>query len=775
MASAQYNGNSLTNGCDYVKQGTTITLTATDPDPQGTGEHAGNVIIYYKVWISTDGSSWTLHDSGQGNVDQPVTITLDEDSYHLIEYWAVDGCGWEETPHHYELDIVDTQAPQIVKTVGDPKVACAPGDPNNCDYYITQSTQISLTCTDQQPHPVNDVVIKYRYKVDDGLFTDWISYSSPFTFPQDSRHELQYYCVDALGNGANDIKTEVDIVDTQAPVTTKVIGDPKYIGPKDCVAGQCKVYIDGVTRISLNCVDPEPHPVNDVKVYYRYRLNVEEFTDNWIIYTEPFGFPVEGRYELEYYCVDALNNTEIPHLYETDYVDKTPPVTTKTYGIPFYTDGTSDWITNQTPITLTADDGNLETSSGVDYTKYRITLLGDDSACLSNEICQQQSGTVDFLTYTTPFTIPEQSCHLIEYYSVDNVDKTEVVKKQCVFVDNSAPNLTKSVGEPKYAPCKDAGCDYYIRQDTPITLTCEDVLPHPVNDVTIYATTYRWNGEIWELMQELNDKSGILTFTNTEDSLHKFKYWCEDALGNKVEAEEIDNVDTQAPWIIIHNPTECEANNIKRCDQSIVVEVGDEKSGVNGSTIYAELWDATDKVRGPVYLKKAVYKGLQGGDIYEGLMDKQLPPGEYTLKVYASDNLGNKGEQPITEKLKAGIYVEYMDPATCVVDILTGGNCSFTYHVCIRGNNNVSMWMDKLGEHPGLITPDMMNANIWKNVSSAYVGLIHVSDAGQLQLSPSKINGKATFDLHLKITPNITSLIGTGIQDLDYRIKAFDP
>jgi hypothetical protein len=85
------------------------------------------------------------------------------------------------------------------------------------------------------------------------------------------------------------------------------------------------------------------------------------------------------------------------------------------------------------------------------------------------------------------------------------------------------------------------------------------------------------------------------------------------------------------------------------------------------------------------------------------------------------------------------------------------------------------MWMDKLGKNPGLITPDMMNAKISKNEETAYVGLLGVSDAELLQLSENKINGKKTFDLSLDITPEIASLIGTGVYDLEYEIKAYDP
>jgi len=96
----------LTDGCYYVKNGTTITLNANDFDPGQTGEFSGNVIIHYKVWWKQNpGEPWQIEQEGQSPVDKSITIVLDKDSYHLIEYWAEDLCGFEEE-HHYELDIV---------------------------------------------------------------------------------------------------------------------------------------------------------------------------------------------------------------------------------------------------------------------------------------------------------------------------------------------------------------------------------------------------------------------------------------------------------------------------------------------------------------------------------------------------------------------------------------------------------------------------------------------------------------------------------------------
>lgn len=823
------NGNTLTDGCYYVKQGTTIKLIANDFNPNKLevnngynkllGEYAGNVVINWKVWYSNENdcstaTNWVLQSSGSSGVNQDVDLTLNQDSCHLIEYWAVDGiCGNAET-HHFELDIVDTQAPLLTKTVGEPKIT----GPTGYDWYVTQNTEICLSATDPQPHPVEGVSISCNVKqwnTDPLLVTPDKQYlveltNGCFHYTEDSYHTLTCTATDALGNSVT--LTEKDIVDTQKPVTTKVIGDPKYIY-------EGKVYIDGITTLSLTCVDPTPHPVGGTKIYYRYRVGTNSFLEQWTLYTVPFGLP-EGRNEVEYYCNDSLGNTEA-HQLETDYVDHTPPVTTKTYGTPLVetlTVGYPKWIKSTTLITLTATDGTSEYSSGVAQTKYRVTLLGNDEACNNQELCQSPNtvGSGNWVNYSNPFTIPQDSCHLIEYYSVDNVNKTEVTKKQCVFVDNTAPTSSKLVGEPK-VPCLDgtvkcgpqgAFSPFYVTNNTPIEFTCTDQLPHPVDKEKF---CFKVSQEISLVGKYCEFYHGTLTedqsyccvpaetkftFKFLEESLHKIEWYCKDELENKeIVKIEYDNVDNTPPTIIVWNPTSLEARNVERCSQSIVVQVFDTKSGVKEGTIYAELYYtdeqgvATTPASPKVNLKKTLY------GTYEGLMDKDLPVGNYILKVFAKDNLGNERVVEIQEHLAETVFVEYISPATCNIDPEEEGNCNFTLHVCMRGGNSIQFWMNKLG---GIIPPGEMNAMISDTenpTNEAFVGLAQTgltkevcqmiptnywddkesicrTDAGLLQLGCGEINGKEQFTLKLDVPVDVASQIGLGNHDLEYWIKS---
>jgi len=87
--------------------------------------------------------------------------------------------------------------------------------------------------------------------------------------------------------------------------------------------------------------------------------------------------------------------------------------------------------------------------SGVNETFYRVTQVADEYCGENTHFCEDAEGLGDWNKYIEPFNIGNESCHLIEYYSVDNVDKIEKINKQCVFVDNTHPEVDKEIGDPK--------------------------------------------------------------------------------------------------------------------------------------------------------------------------------------------------------------------------------------------------------------------------------------------------------------------------------------
>jgi cysteine-rich repeat protein len=613
----------FTDGCYYITQNTEITLECTDQQPHPVD----NVKIYYKIdWKELSGDQWT---EGQWTEDSnSVTFSYPKDSYHRLTWYCVDALGNAEQ-EHTELDIVDTQPPVSQKDLGDPKHECTVEeqamyypqmpDPTNGCYFITQQTPITLTCADQNPHPVDHVKIYYRdylfYEpdftaqvVDDG----WIVVNDDhvtITKTEDSAHILEWYCVDELGN-TETTHVEYDIVDTKAPEGIKTIGDPKIFDAKpeaygpdekpgiagvdddndgkvdnieelgspgsDDVINPENVFYwvrDHVTQITLDCQDKQPHPVDHEKMCYR--ISFDDPETPWLTcdYCAEFGGTVEGEWcclekvslpytftfeedslhDLEYYCNDTLGNENQPDI-EYFKVDSTPPVTTKTYGQPLVETGGGypKWINSSTPIILTAEDGG-EVCAINDVKIYWMNTLVDDTYCQNVENCQPIHGyeSEGWNEYIEPFYKPEESCHMIEYYSEDALGNKEPIKAQCVFVENTPPVTTKTVGDPKHACEGQEECDWYVTQDTEITLECTDLGNHPVDNVKIYykidwkeLLEDEWTGGQW------TEDSNHVTIKYNEDSYHRLSWYCVDALGNaEKERQEIDVVDTQKPTI----------------------------------------------------------------------------------------------------------------------------------------------------------------------------------------------------------------------------------
>jgi hypothetical protein len=564
----QANGQTLTNGCEYVKLGTTITLNAVDPDPQKTGEFAGNVVIHYNVYWSYDGTSWTLAQSGSSNVNQPITITLNSDSYHLVEYWSTDGCSNFENKH-YELDIVDGQAPNVSKTVDDPKIASTlitnytmPDknfDVKDTAWYIKQSTPITLSCTDVQPHPVGGEKIYYKYYVDGVLHTDWTQYTGAITYNEDTYHELYYYCEDALGNiGA--VHYELDIVDTAAPEVSKSVAEPKvestqiteYLVPdRNYQVKDTAWYIQQGTQITLSCTDVQPHPVGGEKIYYKYYVDGVLHTD-WTQYTGAITYNEDTYHELYYYCEDALGNIGAVH-YELDIVDTVGPevIGKEITGPNIECEGGNPYncdyfITQDSVLHISASDPEQH-PVGIDYCQYRYSVDGGEFTewTTATDVPELDSVSNHFV-FNVQY--PEDSVHTLEVKCVDLLGNWGPVYTETDVVDTQAPEQKKTLGTPLVV--KDGYT--YITQQTPITITCNDLEPHPVNDVTIeYQYRIKENiGDDWPDWPETwtSVNSNTTTFTFPENSVHELRYRCYDALGNyHVTESEIDIVDTQPP------------------------------------------------------------------------------------------------------------------------------------------------------------------------------------------------------------------------------------
>ncbi|RLF52632.1 MAG: hypothetical protein DRN19_00590 [Thermoplasmata archaeon] len=298
------------------------------------------------------------------------------------------------------------------------------------------------------------------------------------------------------------------------PTTIKTVGNPRY-GPND-------EFVTSHTEFNFTTVGDFS---GTSETFYRIWYN--DIWSNWIEYTGNFTLSGEGKHYLEYYSVDNAGNIEDVHN-QTHYVDDSPPITSISYGIPFYTNGTGTWITTFTSIYLNAID-EPEYGCGVNHTYYRI-----------------DNGK--WIEYTKPFTIDKECSHIIEYYSVDhlgNIEDRHVIK---INVDSSPPRTTIDFGSPSYKTegetwISSSTSIYLSSSDYPICTDEIDKINHQVSGgCGVNKTFYRVYKE-GEKPPEFSVYTG--PFSIDEECTHIIEFYSVDNLGNaervRTRVVKVDN------------------------------------------------------------------------------------------------------------------------------------------------------------------------------------------------------------------------------------------
>ena len=393
---------------------------------------------------------------------------------------------------------------------------------------------------------------------------------------------------------------EIFFVDTTPPEIHKRIVGPQYGACPPEGEDECWIA-DHETHIIVEAIDPEPHPVNDVYCEWSYWLDGEFYGSGYNCQGPicDISFPQETEHELHITCWDALGN-EVEDV-ETFYVDSSPPYTEKWYEGPYkYGSGPEEWINSISTIHLDAWDfpEHQTCAVGVEETYWRNTLV-DDSYCWNPETCYEAEGHGEWNLYEGPFTKDEESCHLIEYYSVDYLGHEEEVKQQGVFVDKTPPEAVKEVGEPSHnchglweiitGKCEDHW-DWIITMDTEIGLSCEDQGPHPSGTKEI---CYRWflDGELqtdgWDC-----EETDHVEVQFHEESEHLLEFYCVDNVDKvseidselfKVEGEEFE-IPLHQKWNLISIPFNLISNNI----DEVFSQMEDKEVEIEGVWSYDE-------------------------------------------------------------------------------------------------------------------------------------------------------------------------------------------
>lgn len=155
-------------------------------------------------------------------------------------------------------------------------------------------------------------------------------------------------------------------------------------------------------------------PGADGNISYWYRI-WDGGWSGWQSYSSPFRLSGECMHMIEYELRINGNSTGSSYT-KTFYVDNSPPVSSIHIGVPYYTDGSTEWITPWTPITLSAVDGPPCGPSGVNQIKYDFS--GDNQGA----IIYSGSFTIeDLISNGVKYWGPQT----IEYWSIDNLVNTE--------------------------------------------------------------------------------------------------------------------------------------------------------------------------------------------------------------------------------------------------------------------------------------------------------------------------------------------------------------
>jgi Tol biopolymer transport system component/flagellar hook assembly protein FlgD/fibronectin type 3 domain-containing protein len=250
------------------------------------------------------------------------------------------------------------------------------------------------------------------------------TFEQPFTFTVEKPYEIFVRALDEAGNETT-VKRTV-IYDITAPT---VAIDPVK-SPTNRSSQVLSGTMEAGAAVSVTCPSATPGGVTyPTATSWTVSLSNLQEGDNTVTVT----------------ATDEAGNTSIP-LSLALQLDTVPPVTTITAGIPKYEASGHLFVAGITVFSLSiADD-----LSGVARTEYRI-----------------DGGT--WLNYS-PFSIPGEGAHVVEYRSVDNAGNAEAVNSVNVVVDSLPPVLSTTVGVPNYQ----ANGNLYIAAHTDVIISSAD-------------------------------------------------------------------------------------------------------------------------------------------------------------------------------------------------------------------------------------------------------------------------------------------------------------
>jgi hypothetical protein len=228
-------------------------------------------------------------------VNGEVSVEALPDGEHTLNYYAIDQVKNREAEHAFRFYLDRLPPTADAQVVGDLWVA------SNGTRYISRRSQVQLTAQDNKSG-----VDKIVYSYDGAKFEQ---YGQPFSPPVlAGAAKVTYRAADRLGNTSVPATLPYSM-DLAAPQSNYRVIGPTYQERTD-------VYITSATRIELSATD-------DASGVKQIEYQPEDAAQAKI-YSEPIGFPEEGRRLLRYWSTDKVNNRELDRAVVL-ITDNTPP------------------------------------------------------------------------------------------------------------------------------------------------------------------------------------------------------------------------------------------------------------------------------------------------------------------------------------------------------------------------------------------------------------------------------------------------------------------
>ena len=356
------------------------------------------------------------------------------------------------------------------------------------EYCVTTTTPILINAT-------GDLVnISYRVNNTGAWIniTGLLPYTFNFSAYGECTHTLNITAIDSIGRVIWD--NETFHVDDTAPVIEKTVGTPNCTLASDvyCINTSTPIFIN----VSAGCCSNVTVELSDNNI----TVPITELP----VY---FFIGPEGIHTVSIKATDCFGRTTYDN--ETFYVDETAPELTKTMVNGPYCEivpNASYCVNLSTAINVTATNGGCCPDTNLTVT-YRIW-----------------NGTwTDWQNYTGNINFAEECVHYLDL-NVSDCLGNSFVDREIFYVDETAPEINKTVGEPS---SQRSPTEWDVTMATPITINA--TTGGCCANLTV---EYRiWYNGVWGSWTDIsNELPYVLRFS--ENCTHYLEINASDCLGN---------------------------------------------------------------------------------------------------------------------------------------------------------------------------------------------------------------------------------------------------